>query len=125
MSTIDVKYACPCLSGWGYSSKYIIKLLFYNVFVQKCRKNIYFELYPHPEKERHVYLTCIVDIYSLHSYLAFISDNYIIERHAYLTSIVDIYSLHSYLTFLSDISICNCPPRSAVGQLSLEAKMKT
>ena len=61
------------------------------------RKIIYFELYPHPER----------------------------QRHAYLTSIVDIYSLHSYLTFLSDISICNCPPRSAVGQLSLEATMKT
>ena len=41
---------------------------------------------PHPEKERHVYLTCIVDIYSLHSYLAFISDNYILETSAHRRS---------------------------------------
>ena len=32
MSTIDVKYACLCLSGWGYSSKYII-LFFLFVFL--------------------------------------------------------------------------------------------
>ena len=32
------------------------------------------------------YLTCIVDIYSLHSYLAFISDNYILETSAHRRS---------------------------------------
>ena len=40
----------------------------------------------HAEKERHVYLTCIVDIYSLDSYLAFISDNYILETSAHRRS---------------------------------------
>ena len=38
---------------------------------------IYFELYPHPERQGHAYLTSIVDIYSLHLYLTFISDIYI------------------------------------------------
>ena len=33
---------------------------------------IYFELYPHPERQRHAYLTSIVDIYP-----AFIFDVYI------------------------------------------------
>ena len=66
---------------------------------------IYFELYPHPERERHAYLTSIVDINSLHSYLAFISDIYILHLYLAFISNIATYLWHLYLAFLFDVYI--------------------
>ena len=81
--------------------------------IRQSTKIKYFELYPHSERQRHAYLTSIVDIYTLHSYLTFISDIYILHLSGihlwrlYLTFISDVYIWYCnlYLTFISDIYI--------------------